>query len=189
MSIFEAGGKYHVQAVFEQFPWLNEHFSAIEMLLSDAKVSRADTEILDRRAGWTGNCGAVTPTFDTNIFLFDKNGILIHTVYRGKWYKRLLYYFTYFATQGEIVPSGESVGETLVQLGARANTCAYIVLVVGRRLTVFREPVYGTIAGLPERARIAESLTEAILRDSVVTRSLAAMPHKTARPSKGGFLF
>lgn len=127
--------KHQVKAVFEQFPWLNNHFGALKPYLSEAMVSRADVETLELRVGYV--LEIVTESlFRSKIFLFDRNGALVSTVHGTRWYHRVRDFFD-LDRPGIFRPTGKSLGEAL----AETDACAYVVLVINHwRLVVFREP-------------------------------------------------
>ncbi len=138
---------HQLKVVFEQFPWLNNHFGALKPYLSEAMVSRAGVETLELRVGYVLE-PITESSFRSKIFLFDRNGELISTVHGKKWYHRIRDFFD-LDQPGIFRPTGKSLEEALTELGERARACAYVVLVVNHwRLVVFREPKGRTICDL-----------------------------------------
>ncbi len=133
--------KYHVQAVFEQFPWLKEHLKDYEGL-RNATVSRADTKILDFSAGCSeGNVYILL--WCSQIFLFSQGGDLV-AKHEGRWYHPLLFFWTRFRKT--------TVREMLIKLQTQAHAVSYIVTIDPLGCVVYKSPKGGTIEGLLQQA-------------------------------------
>jgi hypothetical protein len=133
----------HVQAVFEQFPWLQQHFC--KQRFWKAKVSRMDTDFLGQRLEyqWTGTMPEIS--YRRQIFLYDEHGNPLSTLDENKWYRRIQHRF-----------SNECVQDVLQKLGSDADRCTYAVSILGRTITVMRPPKTGTVMGLLRHKQEAE---------------------------------
>jgi hypothetical protein len=134
--------KSHVQAVYEQFPWLEKSFPQLRAVLRDARVSRADLDTLTRMATEYGNSD-FGPTDFWRIYLLDQLGTHLATVHRKEWTGRIL----------DILKPKRTVEDTLIGLGEVANSVMYIVCI---------EQHYPTLEVIlsPKGRRIRELLEE-----------------------------
>lgn len=154
--------KYHVAAVFEQFPWLDHYCGNLRGRLENATVERADLRTLEMTAGFSP-IGQWSHS-RTRIYLFDRNGVLIHMVWDGmRWYHRLIRYFRldgyYFGSS-----SSRTLRHAFAHIGnGRVQDCAYLVEVsigsgpYGSYLTIIREPKDRTFADLLKEAVALET--------------------------------
>ena len=139
--------KHHVRAVFEQFPWMRDHFGKLEGYLQDASVSRISHATLALRDGTVSEVVCDEHIHTQRIFLFDKNGVLITQLSDKPAWRRVLDFI--HQGHGTVEPNGKSVREALNELGSRANLCAFVVVVNNDRfLTVFRKQHLVTIRQL-----------------------------------------
>lgn len=127
--------KHHVTAVFEQFPWLNQHFGTMKKYLDEAEVSRVDKDTLELRADRTYSV-AYEAVIPRKIFIFDEDGALICRVHRMRWYDPVLGANPLFVFES----AGRSVEEAMDGLGGKVRNCSYIVSLRLSKIVILRKP-------------------------------------------------
>lgn len=138
--------KFHVDAVFEQFPWLKNYFPDAKHSFTDAKVGKFNLETLDLEAGYwdADQFGSGNP----KIFLFSGAGEHISNVHpRRRWSSYILC--------GSWM---RSVGEALLSLGNNLNKVRFAVAVSGSVVTIYTPPKDRTILDLlNEKQRLRDN--------------------------------
>ncbi len=159
--------RYHVAAVFTQFPWLSALISPRKKeCLEHAIVSRADIGTLDLRI----------KNLDSGdeIFFFDESGVYLASLRENNWRE-------WFRTSFFEFQASRTVHEKLVMMGTQLQRCAYIVAVLSVRdpksyvstlcLTVFQAPKNGSIADLLSQKRQDEEVRLSVAMEEIQIES------------------
>ena len=152
---------FHVQAIFNQFPFLADTFPEREQIGS-ACVSRVHAKLMDKTAGFTIATEGYVDQTPVRVFFFDRFGKFVGRV----GYKRIIRFrFFYWAIYRE-EHFIESVGAALLRYDA-LTPIYYIVesdWQNGRSLTVYKPPHAMSVREfLVQGVRDAEG----VVRDSV----------------------
>ena len=161
--------RHHVEAVFDQFPWLNNHFARFKRSFEEAAVSRIDEKVLELRAGTV--IDRFFGPWRERLYIFDQNGVLLSRVHGNSWISRIrdfCWMIDPFGSSSCFGPEERSVREALIKLGEKAIECLYIIRLEDHwKIVVFREPKEGTIVDLLRKKAEQDLIDTRLAREEI----------------------